>query len=86
MTNNASVNVSRQFENFKVLTRICIENHSSVTGWQKFFHTNPSNFYLLRVTIPFMVHFNLTVCLSQNYADRCTQLRPKMKFLICVIK
>ena len=24
------------FENFKI-TRICMENHSSVTGWQKFF-------------------------------------------------
>jgi len=26
-------------------TRICMENYSSVTGWQKLFsHTNPSNF------------------------------------------
>ena len=32
------------FENFEI-TRICIENHASVTGWQKLFsHTNASNF------------------------------------------
>ena len=71
MPRNASVNFSRQFENFKVY-KDCIENHSSVTGWQKFFHTNPFNFYRIRVTFPFTVHFNLPVCLSQNYADRCT--------------
>ena len=26
-----------QFENFELPTRICMENHSSVTGWQKLF-------------------------------------------------
>ena len=32
------------FENFEI-TRICIENNASVTGWQKLFsHTNASNF------------------------------------------
>ena len=25
------------FENFEITTRICIENHASVTGWQKLF-------------------------------------------------
>ena len=30
------------FENFEI-TRICIENHASVTGWQKLFsHANAS--------------------------------------------
>ena len=30
------------FENFEI-TRICMENHASVTGWQKLFsHTNVS--------------------------------------------
>ena len=30
------------FENFEI-TRICMENHASVTGWQKLFsHTNAS--------------------------------------------
>ena len=32
------------FENFEI-TRICIENHVSVNGWQKLFsHANASNF------------------------------------------
>ena len=32
------------FENFET-TRICMENHASVSGWQKFFsHTNASSF------------------------------------------
>ena len=31
-------------ENFEI-TRICMENHASMTGWQKLFsHTNASNF------------------------------------------
>ena len=33
------------FENFEI-TRICMENHASVTGWQKlFFQANTSNFW-----------------------------------------
>ena len=32
------------FENFET-TRICVEHHVSVTGWQKLFsHSNASNF------------------------------------------
>ena len=33
------------FENFEI-TRICMENHASVTGWQKLFFSNinASNF------------------------------------------
>ena len=32
------------FENFEITT-ICMENHTIVTGWQKFFsHTNASSF------------------------------------------
>ena len=32
------------FENFEII-RICMENHTSVTGWQSCFsHTNASNF------------------------------------------
>ena len=44
MTGNLSPEMRKE-KKISEFTRICMENHGSVTGWQELFsHTNPSNF------------------------------------------
>ena len=76
------------FENFDI-TKICMENHAGVTGWQKFFsHTNASNFrrplQSLRQKILRLPNFNMLfqLVLTKFFKSELFSCLPKAGHVI----